>query len=207
MAMADKKKAAAKEAGFAPTSNVPSWHSSPGTFIAGQEEVDDLDLVAIEMERKWGADRLRLLVQIELREKFDRQRYLVNQAIWHGELEDVRKECRRMVKAWRALDGAAEAAGATPAASGEVWECVGASGAVYALVRQAGDARHVRADGRHVRVYTLDEVAHLLDGFPALAKAKAIFPGAAVVKVRTNIGDPLDGLSSSREPLDDLIPF
>ena len=207
MAMADRKKATAKEAGFAPKSNVPSWQSSPGVYIAGQEEVDDLDLVAIEMEKKWGADRLRLLVPKELREKFDRQRYLVNQAVWHGELEDVRRECRRMIKAWRALDGAAEAAGAVPVASGEVWECVGASGAVYALVRQASDARHVKPDGRHVQVYTLDEVAHLLDGFPALAKAKALFPGAAVVKVRTNIGDPLDGLSSSHEPLDDPIPF
>ena len=38
------------------------------------------------------------------REKFDRQRYLVNQAIWHGELEDVRRETGRMVNAWLALD-------------------------------------------------------------------------------------------------------
>jgi ectoine hydroxylase-related dioxygenase (phytanoyl-CoA dioxygenase family) len=55
---------------------------------------------------------LRLLVGPELREKFDRQRYLLNQSIWHGELEDVRRESGRMVNAWHALDRAAEAAGA-----------------------------------------------------------------------------------------------
>ena len=43
------------------------------------------------MEAKWGCDRLRLLVGPELREKFDRQRYLLNQAIWHGDLEAVRR--------------------------------------------------------------------------------------------------------------------
>ena len=63
------------------------------------------------MEAKWGCDRLRLLVGPELREKFDRQRYLFNQAIWHGELEAVRREANRMVVAWQTLDRAATAAG------------------------------------------------------------------------------------------------
>jgi hypothetical protein len=39
-----------------------------------------------------GADRLRLLVSPQLREKFDRRRYLFNRAIWHGEFEDVRRQ-------------------------------------------------------------------------------------------------------------------
>jgi hypothetical protein len=184
----------------------PAWQSSPGVYLAGQEEVDEVDIVALAMEQKWGADRLRLLVDKELREKFDRQRYLTNQAVWHGELEDVRRECRRMINAWRALDRAAEAAGASQVA-GEVWECVGASGAVYALVRHPSDARHVQASGRLVKVFTLDEVANLLDGFPELAKVKETFPGAAVTRVKTIIGDPLHGVSSSRAKLDDELPL
>lgn len=203
--MAKPKSDGKKAASGAPSWDAPSWQSSPAVYLAGQEEVDDLDIVAAEMEQKWGADRLRLLVSKELREKFDRQRYLTNQAIWHGELEDVRTQCRRMVKAWRALDAAAEAAGADPA-PGEVWECVGAKGAVYAIVRQSSDARKIKADGRHVEVFTLDEVAHLLDGFPEIVKAKQVFEGAKVTQVRRTIGDPLDGLADSRAPLDDL-PF
>ena len=184
----------------------PSWQSSPSVYLAGQEEVDSLDIVALQMEEKWGVDRLRLLVPQELREKFDRQRYLTNQAVWHGELEDVRRECRRMVKAWMALDRAAEAAGASRMAGG-VWECAGASGAVYALVRHPSDARAVKADGRRLQVYTLEEIANLLDQFPALVKVKDAFPGASVVRSRKIIGDPLEGIASSKAPLSDDIPF
>jgi hypothetical protein len=184
----------------------PAWQLNPGTFIAGQEEVDDLDLVAIDMERKWGCDRLRTLVPKELREKFDRQRYLVNQALWHGDLEAVKRETRRMISAWKALDRAAEAAGATTLSS-EVWECVGKQGEVYALVKGGNEARAVTASGRFVKVYTLDEIANLLDGFPELSKAKDVFPGAMVYKVRTRVTDPLDGLPDSKEPLNDPLPF
>ena len=187
-------------------SSFPAWQLDPGTYIAGQEEIDDLDLVAIEMERKWGADRLRLLVPKELREKYDRQRYLTNQAIWHGDLEAVRRETKRMIAAWRALDRAAEAAGAS-SLSPEVWECVGHHGEVYALVRGPHEARAVTVSGRFVKVYTLDEIAHLLDGFPELAKTKETFPGAMVYKARTSVTDPLDGLPDSKEPLNDPLPF
>lgn len=181
----------------------PSWQSGPAVFIAGQEEIDDMDLVAKAMEDKWGCDRLRLLVPKELREKFDRQRLLTNVAIKTGELEDVRRECKRMVTAWNALDRAAEAAGADPR-PGPVWECVGpTSGAVYAIVRQSSDARALKADGRQVQVYTLEEIATLLDGFPEIVKAKQIFKGATVTKVRSVIGDPLNGIDLGGDP----VPF
>jgi hypothetical protein len=91
-----------------------SWARTPGTYIAGRAYLDGADETASEMEAKWGCDRLRLLVGPELREKFDRQRYLLNQAIWHGELEAVRREAGRMVAAWQALDRAAVAAGKQP---------------------------------------------------------------------------------------------
>ncbi len=64
----------------------PAWQRSHGTHIAGRAYLDEADLTASEMEGKWGCGRLRLLVSPELREKFDRQRYLLNQAVWHGEL-------------------------------------------------------------------------------------------------------------------------
>src|ERR1700759_2640415 len=98
-----------------------SWARTHGTYIAGRAYLDGADETAAEMESKWGADRLRLLVGPELREKFDRQRYLLNQAIWHGELEAVRRESGRMISAWLALDRAASAAGKQPL-SPQVWE-------------------------------------------------------------------------------------
>jgi DNA-binding CsgD family transcriptional regulator len=134
-----------------------SWARTNGTYIAGRAYIDGADQTAAEMEAKWGADRLRLLVSPELREKFDRQRYLLNQAIWHGELEAVRTETGRMVKAWLALDREAAAAGKQPL-DPLVWEVALADGRVAAIVPDGDRAGRVNADGREVVVYTLDEI-------------------------------------------------
>ena len=185
---------------------VPGWHATPGTYIAGREHLDDLDLLAVEMEQKWGRDRLRLLVDAELREKFDRQRYLVNQAIWHGNLEEVKAQAKRMMAAWRALDRAAEAAG-RGFVSPEVWEAVTPHGTVVAIVRDDMSLSKVVADGRHVEVYTLDEIARLLAAYPEVAAVKASFPGAQVTYVSGPPKDPLNAIPDSKSPLDDPIPF
>lgn len=186
--------------------SVPNWHATIGTYISGQAEIDDVDLLAIEMETKWGVDRLRLLVPVDLRSKFDRQRYLLNRATWHGDLQDVIREAKRMCAAWRALDKAATAAG-SPERAAEVWELALEDGRTVALVRTEHDARKVRPDGRFVDVYTLDEIGHLIHGFPALAKIHQTFPGATVERVRTRIKDPLDAIPDSKAPIDDPVPF
>lgn len=186
--------------------STPDWHATPGTYIAGREHLDDMDMVAIAMEEKWGRDRLRLLVDRELREKFDRQRYKVNNAIWHGNLQDVKVEADRMVKAYRALDRAAEAAGAHLLPT-EVWEAVTPDGTVVAVVKNDMDLRKVIAEGRHVEVYSMSEVARMLAAYPALAAAKASFPGCQVERVSGPPRDPLDTIPDSKAPIDDAIPF
>lgn len=182
------------------------WSKTPGMEIAGRAYLDEADMTAIEMERKWGAGRLRLLVGPEMREKFDRQRYLLNQAIWHGDLEAVRREAQRMVKAWLALDRAAIAAG-KGGLSPQVWEVALEDGTVAAIVPDDATARAVYADGRKVAVYTLDEIARLLASFPSLARAKQTWPGASVTKISRSVTDALDGIVDSDAPLDDEISF
>jgi hypothetical protein len=165
-----------------------------------------MDMVAVAMEEKWGRDRLRLLVPRELREKFDRQRYKVNNAIWHGNLQDVKIEADRMIRAWNALDRAAEAAGMGQLAP-EVWEAVTPDGTVVAFVRNDMDLRKVVADGRHVEVYTMSEVGRLLANYPALAAAKASFPGCQVERVSGPPRDPLQAIPDSKAPIDDALPW
>src|SRR4051812_24591914 len=166
-----------------PLGNPNSWARTPGTYIAGQANIDGTDKVAIEMERRWGCGRLRLLVDTALREKFDRQRYLYNQAIWHGELEDVRRECSRMTKAWQVLSQAAEALGAAPLTD-QHWEVVLADGSVAAVVADPDGVGLVPSEGRQVAVYTMDEIGELLSKFPDIVQAKRVFPGAEVTEVR-----------------------
>jgi hypothetical protein len=185
------------------------WATSPGTYITAQSYIDGADQVAVEAERKWGAGRLRLLVSAELREKFDRQRYLYNQAIWHGDLEAVRREAQRMATAWLALDKAAMAESKNPLAR-EVWEVPLADGTVAVIVPDSHQAHAAVAEGRKVAVYTLEEIGRLLSDYRATIEAKLTFPGATIVAVRTPHGDPLDRFADSQagldDPLDDPVP-
>ena len=95
-----------------------------------------------------------------------------------------------MRNAWTALDAAAETTGAQTM-SPEVWEVGLPDGSVAALVRTTAEARHIVADGRQKRVYTLAEIGNLIHGFPELVRAKEAFPGAEVTAVRHR-HDPLE---------------
>jgi hypothetical protein len=180
-----------------------SWARSHGTYISGRAYVDGADESASEMEAKWGCDRLRLLVGPELREKFDRQRYLFNQAVWHGELEDVRRESGRMVNAWVALDAAAAASGKHPLAP-TVWEIPLEDGTVAAIVPDDAQAHAVVGEGRAVSVFTLEEIGRLLSNYPDIAKAKLTFPGATITAVRRSVDDPLDAIHDTELPIDEI---
>lgn len=183
-----------------------SWARTNGTYIAGRAYLDGADQTACEMEAKWGCDRLRLLVGPELREKFDRQRYLLNQAVWHGELEAVRRESGRMVNAWLALDRVATEAGKAGLAP-VVWEVALADGTVAAIVPSEEHAAAVQPEGRRVAVYSLEEIGRFLSAYPDVAKAKVTFPGAEVTQIAKRVADPLDAIPDSGDPLDDPIGF
>jgi len=189
-----------------PIVNPRAWDQSHGTYIAGRAAIDGVDAAAVEMERKWGCDRLRLLVSHELREKFDRQRYKLAAAIKNGELIDVQREASRMLLAWSALDAVAAKAGASPIAP-NVWEVSLEDGSVAAIVQTAAEAHAVVAEGRKVAVYTLDEIARMIHVFPGVMNAKALWPGAMVTRVYKSIPDPLDSIRQAADfddPLEDL---
>ncbi len=143
---------------------------------------------------------MRLLVSPDLREKFDRQRYLLNQAIWHGQLEDVRVQSGRMVNAWRALDQAAEQAGAEKL-DPNIMEVVLDSGVVAAIVPDLQHAQFVKREDRRMDVYTLDEIGRLLSAFPTIAAIKDSYPGAEVVRCKRSIDDPMDSIHDTDEEL------
>lgn len=183
-----------------------TWDKSHGVYIAGRAYVDEADQTAADMEQHWGAGRLRLLVGPELREKFDRQRYLFNRVIWHGDIESVRRESQRMVRAWLACDRAARETGKAPLKP-EVWEVPLADGTVAAIVPSDAHTKAVDALDRAVRVYTLEEIGRLLVAFPDIARVKATFPGATVTAIRREVEDPLNDIPDTEHELDDDLPF
>jgi hypothetical protein len=180
------------------------WTRSHGAYLSGQAALDDVDILARDREIRWGAGRLRLIVGADLRDKFDRQRYKLQQAAEHGDLEAVRVEARRMQAAWRALDRAATEAGASIAPP-DIWEGVTPAGVVVAIVRRSEDAHRVAVAGRALAVYTLDEIVRMLGRAPALCSAMAEFPGARVTAIREALHDPLNAVDDVRAELDALL--
>ena len=192
-----------------PLGSPQSWARTPGTTISAQVAIGEADRLASEMEQVWGVGRLRLLVSPHLREKFDRQRYLFNRAIWHGDIEAVRTQSARMVAAWGALDRAAVDADES-SLSPEVWEVRLEDGSVAAIVRSPEEAHAVVASGRKLAVYTLDEIGRILSHHSAVTEAKLAFPGATVEAVRKP-SDPLHAFADTAagldDPMDDQLPF
>jgi hypothetical protein len=178
------------------------YSATPPEFMAAQSHIDCLDGLAIEMERRWGVGRLRLLVAPEWTAKFDSQAYRLNVATKQGTVEDVQRECARMTAAWRKLDELATAAGAATV-SPEAWEVGLPNGDVAILVRDAVDAHALIGDGRSRQLWTLAEVAEVIGKFPEIAKAKQVFPGAKVTAVRR---DPVQATDWD-EKVGDALPF
>jgi len=124
-----------------------------------QAMVEDVDQVALAMERTWGIGRLRLLVPVELRARFDAQKDRLDQAIARNVEDLVRAQTQGMVRAWQALDRAAADAGRAPLCP-DIWEVsLPGTGEVVSLVRTEAEAHHVVAEGR---VFTLAQIAALI---------------------------------------------
>jgi hypothetical protein len=121
--------------------------------------VEHVDQVALAMERKWGIDRLRLLVPAELRAKFDAQKDRLDVAIASNNEDLIRIHAEGMQRAWEALDRAASEVGHGPLVP-EVWECkLLETGEIVSLVRTEAEA-HLVVQAR--RVFTVAQIATLI---------------------------------------------
>lgn len=170
-------------------------------WVRVQAVVDEVDSVAIASERKWGAGRLRLLVPLELRQKFDSQRVKLNDAIGGGSADQLATECRRMLNAYRALEAAAVAAGHK--AEPEWHEIVGEDGVLYTFVRSATEVDRVRIDGFNREVWSLEEVVAVLRLHPDIGALKRRF-GARLEAIKKAVEDPVPFSSSGKFVDDDL---
>jgi hypothetical protein len=159
-----------------------------------QAALDGLDHVATEMELKWGVGRLRLLVDDELRARFDRQAAKLRAAIASGQASYLHTQGHGMRRAWLALERSAAAAGHAPLVP-DVWQCVlPASGEVVAIVRREVEAQYL---ARYRQVFTLAEVGALVEALgQGVLDVKRVFPGSAVIEVRKQRSEADDGDSA-----------
>jgi hypothetical protein len=190
-------------------SKAPWLNNGPDVYVAGRSHLDGLDALAVQMERKWGMGRLRLLVDAEMREKFDRQRIRLNGAISQGDVDALAHEVRRMVTAWNRLDAAATEAGVSPLTP-DIWEAHDANtGEVILICRDTAEAAELVRANRAALVFTLAEIGAILSAYRDITEIKRAFPGSVVRPLGRTRPDPVSAVTGELLPcdIDDEIPF
>ena len=170
-------------------------NSDQRLYGAIQNALVEHDKVASHYERKWGIDRLPLLVDAELRERFWLQSDKLNKAIRDNNVAQTEHEVEVSCRAYAKLDEVATASGAEPL-SHEVWEAPMPSGGVLAVVRTDEEVSAIKNDVPERKVYSVEMVARIVDAWEdeKVAAVLNAFPGAVVTEVK-------------RIELDDEIPF
>lgn len=145
-----------------------------------QQHIQKLDDITIKVETKWGVDRLPLLVSPETQNKWRTQWRKLNDAIINKNLNDLIGLVDGTIRGYSALEAEAIAAGHqhnTP----DVWDYQHPeSGRKYRFCKNLPDAR--AAVEKDVVVYSLMEVANILEGQQLVNVVKDEFPGAVVEK-------------------------
>ena len=163
----------------------PTWQWAKSSFEFGVAAINPVDDLIWEIENKWRG-KLRLLIPSELRQKVDRQRYLFNDAIVRGDLENLVLQCKRMENAVRAADKAASASGALD--DPLVWQIAGKDGAMLSFVQTDDDVARVAASGRFDSVWSMEEVARLIEAQDAPVSAIKARYKASVVSALERVG-------------------
>lgn len=174
-------------------------YASPSAWDKTQSAVLEYDKAATAYEERWGRDRLADLAGPELRERFYRQVYVMNQAISSVDWREVEHQCAVTLRGYAALEAAALQAGHKPL-EGRFWDAPMADGRVLCIAPDHHEAGKVarQRKGDNVLVYSVEEIANILatsEAAKAVGIVKAAFPGATVTGSRR------------AEVYDDDIPF
>lgn len=177
----------------------------PPTPIELLQEADALissvDERARSCNRKWGMNRLPLIVPLEWGEKFRSQKLRWQTACLSvvpfptaDAVAAVRKQAEAMLRAFDKLEALAVEDGHLPTPPTH-WEFELADGTPVILVRDRSELAQVDPKGRPVQIWSLEEVADVVAKFPDMVLgAKQAFPGAEIVRTRTDkiVTDALD---------------
>ena len=150
--------------------------------LAVQSAVQGYDRHIWEAERTWGVDRLPSLVSDDTRQRWWTGVGMLNTAIRDNNAVMVKALVDNMIVGLQKMISEAEAAGYGPLAP-DIWESALSDGRVLRLVRSFPGPSY-QPDGRDVILWTLEDVARLVDKQDAINKIKEMFPGAEITDVR-----------------------
>lgn len=176
--------------------------ATPGE-IAADYATQPFDLVAREMEQRWGIGRLVALQTPEVASKFGQRMAELNEALNAGNPQEAARLSAICIANLRRMDELATAAGHQPMPP-EVWE-IEIDGKPVIILRDPDLWPVLKAIRGDVKFYTAREVAVAIkakmDG-AWLDEIKREFPGAQVAAIRRT--EPETALERD---LDDALPF
>ena len=169
--------------------------TSEATYRKIQNYLTECDRVVSEYERRWGIERLPLLVSPELRDRFWQQIDKLNDAIHRDAPNDVEHHVAVTLRAYAALEKEAIAMGGVEIGD-DVWTAEAQDGTVVAVVRDVHAVGGIKKEMPDALVYCVQEVAAIVSKWSEqnklVADVKDVFPGAVVSEVKQSMKDKLD---------------
>lgn len=147
-----------------------------------------LDRLASAMEKKWGVDRLYSLVNSDLAAKFGKAKGKLDKAIRSSDAKMVVKKSAVMMRAWKALDSAAEENQCKPI-DGDIWVGQSEGGKKYAFVRDNAVRWAKYKDFKDYEIVTVEQAIRIIEGsnfVTTLEEIKNIFPKSTIKSIKGN---------------------
>lgn len=161
----------------------PPWAHTPNGYAAGRSALLAVEAAERKLDAAHGVGRARLCLDPDVRARFDTQQEKTWRASREADLATLLLECGRAQTAFAAADKAAQAAGTLLPG---VWEVRLSDNSTLALVEHREHAQRVRARDRTLEVWTVEEIATLIEAQDAPVRALKRRFGAIVASLQTN---------------------
>jgi hypothetical protein len=172
-----------------------------------------LDNIAAAMERRWGVDRLPLMVSPATRERFDHFKAKLDTAIQQNHPQaDIDAAAAIVARGWQAMDKEATERGAFPLPPACYEVDLTAEGRGIVAIAPDDHAAHglllaASHERRQIEVWTLAEVGRLLRDHHMAGAAKREFAAHGYTPVEPATHAPGRRRFNSADELDDILPL
>lgn len=125
-----------------------------------------LDVVAVDMEAKWGSGVLHGLCTADTSAKFMRVKLALDDAISGGDYDTVKSKSESLIRGWQQMEREAIEAGHKIGHIADIWFCCSPKmGIEYIICKNEMDASRMVAQYPHraSAVFTLAEVAKMIE--------------------------------------------
>lgn len=164
--------------------------------------VRKLDMVAHDMETRWGSGVLHNLCASETSAKFMRVKLALDDAIQGGDYDTVKAKSESLIRGWLKMEQEAKDGGYLKTV--EAWYVCDKSGIEYIVCKHEGDTARMAAlyPSRASAIYSLADIARMIENGSVVNCVK---PEIKLYEAEIKQAQNAKGWAS--EMLQDVVPF